>query len=804
MRDKDVKRSIAIKLFFVRFISWCALFFERIWPHLLPFFFVLSLFCSLSWFGLFNLLTYWWHLSFLFILCAGAVGCLYPLFGFHFPTMEDVDHFIECKNGLKNQPLSVQNDRLCVEDDSNLSAIIWREHQYRMAEYLKHVKIENAYPNSAIYDPMAFRALFILLLVCAFSFSFGSKGGRLSDAFDLRPVVDDASIRIDAWVTPPTYTGVSPIYLTQDNIKDFKVPKGSAVNLRITNGDGITVKAVAEEDKGRRILLSKKSEKTASGDSVVHFEAQLEQSTRLSWLSRHRQTEWYLEVIKDQKPIIQWLEKPGKVLAGALELQYEMDDDYGVTSAFAVIEPPTDIYKDALPLYEAPQVKLLLARGGKGKMRIVHDLSSHPWAGAEVKITLVAEDGAGQRGQSETVTVTLPQRIFTHPIARAVSEQRRLLALDASTYKHVLDMLSALLVRPEDGIRNMAHFLVLQSAWSRLSLAQTKDELRDIVDYLWHIALGIEGGQSDSIQQKLKQAQAALRDALRRGASGTEIERLMVDLRQAMNDYIYDLSIKAPESDNSSEINLSENSLYEQLNEIEEMAQMGSSSTAENLLSEIEKTLDHLRVYRGNKAKGQSNGQATQMRELVDILGNVMRRQQEILNETHSLETKQRNGEHVPKELSEALEKRQGELQSELSVLEQKLSEQGLIQDNSLKNAEKKMDSSQNALSRGDYEISAQNQSDSLETLRQGAQSVLKVMREVLKKSGDMQDSFEPLDPLGHPLSSKGDQDKSVIVPQEGDRARARQILEEIRKRLSHDNLPEEEKNYLERLLRFH
>ncbi|WP_375704946.1 DUF4175 family protein, partial [Bartonella sp. AA85SXKL] len=104
---------------------------------------------------------------------------------------------------------------------------------------------------------------------------------------------------------------------------------------------------------------------------------------------------------------------------------------------------------------------------------------------------------------------------------------RHLLALDASKKERVLAMLAALLVRPEDGLQNATHFLVLQSAWTRLSMAETEDDLRNVVDYLWQIALGIEGNQLQSAQKNLKQAQAALRDALRYGASTAEIERLM-------------------------------------------------------------------------------------------------------------------------------------------------------------------------------------------------------------------------------------------------------------------------------------
>ncbi|WP_455476176.1 TIGR02302 family protein [Bartonella sp. B17] len=804
MRNKSVGIFATVRLLCVQIAVWCILAFERIWPRVLPFFLILSFLCSLSWFGIFGLLSYWPHLLLLLFILLAAAGSLLFLVSFRLPTVKDVIRRVEQVNGLKNQPLSVQIDHLCPENDEDFSAAVWCEHQRRMAKQLYNLKTGFAYPNSAAYDPLALRTLCILFCVCSFSFSFGSLGGRLTDAFDLRPIIDETSMRIDAWVTPPVYTGVAPLYLTKGSATQFTVPEGSNVAVRVVNGAGITVKAISKGD-AREVLFSKKSEKTALNDPIIHFDTRLEHSMDLLVSSRHKQHQWYLQVVKDQSPTIRWLEKPGRVLAGSLELRYEMDDDYGVTKAFVEIEPFLDQQKSASFLYNAPEIKLLLARGGKGKMRMVQDVSNHPWAGSEVKITLVAEDGAGQQGRSKTFVMTLPQRVFSNPVARAVSELRRLLALNASARERVLDMLAALLVRPESGLKNLTHFLALQSAWTRLFVAQTDDQLCDVVDYLWQIALGIEDNQHESVQKNLKQAQAALRDALRHGASAAEIERLMTNLRQAMDDYIRTLAEKAQDNSSSNKSTFSENKLQKKLNAIEEMAKMGSSSAAEQLLAEVEQILDHLQVQKGSQEEEKNNSQTSQMREKIDRLGDLIRRQQEILNETHQFEMAQRRGENMINKQSKALKKRQAELQRELSTLEKELSEQGFNKNDALKKAEENMNSAKDALDYGDHEMSIQNQLDALEALRQGAQNVLKEMREVLKKTRNNQNATPSIkDPLGRPLFSNTDQEeKDAVVPQESDQMRVRQILEEIRKRLSKEHIPEAEENYLERLLYF-
>ncbi|WP_455466989.1 TIGR02302 family protein [Bartonella sp. B39] len=810
MINENIKSFARIKLLCVRIFMWFILSFERIWLRLLPFFLILSLFCSLSWLGIFGILGYWPHLLLLGLMLFSAAGSLFFLIYFRFPTTREVNQRLERVNGLKNQPLSVQTDRLCIENDEDFSALVWREHQRRMAKQLYHLKTGFAYPNSAAYDPLALRTLCVLLFVCAFGFSFGSLGGRLTDAFDLRPMIDETSMRIDAWVTPPAYTGVAPLYLTKGEKTRLAVPEGSDVVVRVVNGAGITVKANSEED-AQEISFAKKSEKVALNDPIVHFETRLECSIDLVVSSRHKKQQWHLQMIKDRHPTIRWLEKPGRILTGSLELQYELDDDYGVTKAFVEIEPFLNQPKAAASLYKAPEIMLLIPRGGRGKMRTVQDVSAHPWAGSDVKITLVAEDGAGQKGRSKTFVMTLPQRVFSNPVARAVSELRRMLALNSLARERVLDMLSALLVRPKEGLQNFTHFLVLQSAWTRLSMAETEDDLRAVVDYLWQIALGIEGNQLESVEKNLKQAQAALRDALRYGAPAAEIERLMADLRQAMDDYIHALAESAqdksnPHKSNLSRPNLSEDTLQKKLNLIEEMAKMGSSLAAEQLLAELEQTLDHLQVQKGSHGGEQDQSQSAQMKEKMDNLGDLIRRQQEILNETHQLEKQQKRGENVPEKQRKSLKKRQADLQSELSILEKELSAQGFGSSDAFKKAEEKMNSAEDALDQGNHQTSIQNQSDALESLRQGAQNVLEKMREMLKETGGRQNAVRsPEDPLGRSLSSKTDQEgqEGAAIPQESDQMRARQILDEIRKRLGKEHIPEVEKNYLERLLRF-
>lgn len=93
-------------------------------------------------------------------------------------------------------------------------------------------------PDIARYDRFALRTIPALLLVTAFSFSMSNSGGSLSDAF-LAPAItsNNPDVRVDAWVTPPYYTGEAPIYLTGNaaNAGDsVNVPQFSELTVRVT------------------------------------------------------------------------------------------------------------------------------------------------------------------------------------------------------------------------------------------------------------------------------------------------------------------------------------------------------------------------------------------------------------------------------------------------------------------------------------------------------------------------------------------------------------------------------------------
>src|SRR5262249_36912058 len=148
---------------------------------------------------------------------------------------------------------------------------------------------------------------------------------------------------------------------------------------------------------------------------------------------------WAFNAIPDRAPTIALAKDPEPQARGALQLSYKMEDDYGVTEAHATFALK-DQASAPRALFGPPDFQLVLpqARTKNGVGQTTKDLTEHPWAGAEVNLTLTARDEAGNEGRSAPVELRLPERVFVKPLARALIEQRRNLALDADARDHVL------------------------------------------------------------------------------------------------------------------------------------------------------------------------------------------------------------------------------------------------------------------------------------------------------------------------------------------------------------------------------
>ena len=225
---------------------------------------------------------------------------------------------------------------------------------------------------------------------------------------------------------------------------------------------------------------------------------------------------------------------------------YKLEDDYGVVGAQAMFKQQNNEGTNghpARPLYEAPDFPLVLpqARTKTASAR-TKDLTEHPWAGVDVAMILSARDEAGNEGQSAAFEFRLPERPFSKPMARALVEQRRMLALDGDAQANVLTALDALTLAPERFKMETNVYLGLRSIFWQLARAKSDDQLRDVVARMWDMAVHLEDGSVSDAEQALRAAEEALRQALERGASDEEIKKLTDQLRAALDKFLQALA----------------------------------------------------------------------------------------------------------------------------------------------------------------------------------------------------------------------------------------------------------------------
>ncbi len=802
------------------------LLWEQVWPLVAPFLTLAALFAALSWFGLWRITAAPVRFAILAAFAAAIVWLVWRARNFVAPTRAAAFARVEHATGALHRPATAFTDHLASRPDDPVGQALWDAHRRRVLAALDRLRAGIPAPRLAKRDPYAFRFLVLILFVVGFIVAGPERIARLGEAFQGGESTAAAIARIDAWVTPPTYTGRPPIFLTGDAAKpagtQYSVPTGSIVTVRTGGTRDLSVFA-SGSGGAQPVAPAETAAANAGGDAAPPLEHQVtltEAGDVTVEKSGHEIAGWRFTVEPDNPPKIALVGEPSAEASGALSLTYSLEDDYGVVSAFGEITPLTDpTTGNARPLYEAPALPLSLpqlrVRSGNGQT--IRDLTSHPWAGAKVKLTLVATDEAKQEGRSAPIEIVLPARNFTQPLARAVVEQRARLALDANAADRVADAIDALTVAPEN-INNVGTYLALRTAYFDIVRAHGDDDLRHAVDFLWTIALGIEDGDLSLAAQSLRDAQEALRKALENNASDAEIQKLTENLRKAMQEFLQALAQEAQRNPQAQNMQPNANTqmlrsqdLQKMLDQIENLARTGARDAARQMLSQLQNMLENLQANR--PMNGQQNDQAMQS---LNQLGDMIRKQEELMNKTYRADRGQNPDGNSDKpmtkqELEQALknlQQQQQALQKGLGDLMQQLEGMGLDPTGKLDQAGRAMGQAEGSLGKGQTGPAVGSQGEALDALRQGAQGL---SQQLANRQGNGQgrgggirggDNFPNQDPLGRPQRTIGpDLGTTVKVPDEIDTQRAREILDAIRRRLGESFRPDLERDYLERLL---
>jgi uncharacterized protein (TIGR02302 family) len=644
-RDPDVVSRLQLMQALQR--AKYAIAWERGWPHLSRLLSLAGLFLVLSWVGVWLALPSIARALGLGLFVLAAFGALFPLARFRWPTREEGLSRLDRGSGIRHRPATALSDTLATQDPVALA--LWQVQRERTLASIKRIRAGLPSPRLAIHDPWALRALVAVMMVAAYIAAGDERMLRVAAAFDWNGVLTPANIRVDAWVTPPLYTGKPPIILSAapteavvPGVGPLPVPAGSTLIVRssggtldVIAGGGVTEAAANEQAP----TGTNERHFTIAGDGTVHVRAP------------SGQPQWKFIATPDRPPTIAFAKDPERQARGSLLLAYKLEDDYGVTEAHAEFATRAgDATQGAAktgaaeknstesrPLFDPPQFSLVLpnARTRNGVGQTVKDLSEDPYAGADVTLTLTAKDEAGNEGRSEPFNMRLPERLFTKPLPRALIEQRRILALDANQKVHVNAALDALMIAPELFMPEAGQYLGLHSVARQLASAHTDAALREVVASLWALAVTIEDGNISDVDKALRAAQDALKQALERGASDEEIKKLTENLRAALDNFMRQLAEQlrnnpqalARPLDPNTKV-LRQQDLNNMIERMERLSRSGDKDAAKQLLEQLQQMLENLQLAQ----PGQSGD--NDMEQALNELGDMIRKQQQLRDKT--------------------------------------------------------------------------------------------------------------------------------------------------------------------------
>jgi uncharacterized protein (TIGR02302 family) len=831
---KNLKRRVAI--------AGIALWWERVWPVLWPPTGVAGVYALLALTGLFEALP----VLLQWVALVATLGtCLYLIWPhrhlFAKPTWTHALRRLESMNRLPHRPLSTYADQPAQGTGSDK---LWAAHKQWLKAQLRALRVRFPSPGLAAKDPYALRAALLLALVSSYVVAGPASAPRLANALFPGFSSTGTSGHLDAWITPPDYTGRAPIFLTQDQRDIEDVPQGSLLNVQIFGGSTPHINLGAEA-----LIANVRNEGTQSAFETTNA---IESDSILSITQGARELgNWAITTTPDLPPTVQLLQQVEASRQQTLKFLYQVTDDYGVISLRAdlaldpfFVQADKDIFSlndEPLPragfntrtdelVAEQIETQFELPLPGLRVTDASHtaykDLTAHPWAGLPVSLTLVATDDAEQEGESRTVTLALPARPFQKPLAAAIVEQRQRLALSPTSRGSVAGFLNAFTMDADRTLEDKSVYLGLRAVYWRLTRARHPGDLEGVSELLWDIALHIEDGDLSLAERDLRAAREALAQALAEGASADEIEQLMQDLKTALTRYLDDLSDRqpaqadqsAPQPENGQTMERSD--LEDMLDAIGDLARTGARDQAQELLSQLDDILENIETPEGPNEL--SEGEKS-LSDAINEMGEMIDRQRSLMDETfqhgQGAQAGSGEGDDAPRTQGgqgsgesqqsapplESLRNQQEALRQQLQEMIGKLGESGQAVPGGLDRAAEAMEKAEDRLSKGRSDAATGAQAQALDQLREGTQALADAMFDAISQNADpsgQRSSGAQTDPLGRPTGNGQNSSQSTELPDEMELQRARQILELLRKRAAELGRPQGELDYLERLLR--
>lgn len=654
---------------------------------------------------------------------------------------------------------------------------LWAVALSRLQKYTSRLRWVRPYVDVDSFDPYGFSAVLLMAAVAGVLISDTSVTSRLSQSFSLWPTTLEG-IELTAWVRPPDYTGLPP--------RQIQLPVGQTTEIEAPANSRLVVTAIGS-DKHFRLTGPNLDSREMSVNQLAEFNVPLVRgSYRLRLGDLRPVSTVNVRIATDGAPVIMFDGKIRTSLTQALDIKYKAQDDYGVTAVFlATVKNRQAI---AVPLAEPPQGQSISGKAFK-------DLTPSRHAGENVQLRLVARDAAGNYGVSAPVAMTLPERRFTHPVARQVVAARKLVWADPSKLEKPAARLDALSRAPVAFNDDLTIFAALRRSVWQLRSRQAWNEIDAITDFQWEIALALEAQKTGKDMAALREKFEQLMSKMQKGGDN---QKLIDQMLQEMAQYMASKAM-APDSsggmmDDMSQA-MSAQVLDQLLQELQDRMAAGDTQGARRAMEALQALLENAQFGMGSGG-GQAGGPAGN-NPLMQALGEAIRQQQQLMTQSRALGAS--DGDSlVPSEQLQSLSQSQGALARQIQQAHQ-LAKAAGASSQSLGKAERAMRQAEEALARGDVQAAVRAQAEALNRLATARQEASQHGRQT--GHGNAQEQLPSgADPLGR--QNGGAIGPELPLPTAAERQRLQQIRDLLEKRAADPTRPEAERAYILRLLR--
>ncbi|WP_299375239.1 TIGR02302 family protein [uncultured Tateyamaria sp.] len=794
---------------------------------------------------------------------AALAALIYAFARFRLPTRAAA--LVRLDETLPGRPLQALMDTQAVGDADAASTAVWRAHQSRMAERAAAARPVPADLRIARRDPYALRYVAALIFAVALIFGSVWRVGSVATMTPGAGADLATGPVWEGWAESPRYTGRPTIYLNDIAEGPLEVPAGSLITLRLygevgaltvaetvsgragelppasaseqdftvvqsgeitINGPGGRTWSVAVlPDDAPKVAILNDPDADALGEMSLPFTASDDYGVeageaRIALNLEAVDRRHGLATPPESRPTLT-IPLPMPIAGNRARFEESLIEDF---SEHPWANLPVTVVLSVLDAAEqqsetAPRAIILPGR------RFFDPLAA---AVIEQRRDLLwSRDNATRVAQILRAVAHRPDDVF-----RTEVDQLRL--------RRAVNRLETL-----------------------ASYGLTDEQQDDIARDLWDLALAIEEGDLSSALERLRRAKERLNQAMRDGASPAEIEELMRELRRATDDYMRQLSRQAEldnqnndedgqQSGNQNQMQMNQDDLQRMMDRIQELMEQGRMAEAEQALQELQEMLENMRVTQGEGQGGQSPGEqameglADTLREQQGLSDQAFRDLQEQFNPGAQAGENQGNegrnggqgrgnqhsqgGEGQGEESDgqqggeggqqdgnggqgeQSLADRQQALRDELRRQQGSLpgagTPEGDAARDALDRAGRAMDGAEQALRQDDFAGAIDNQSQAMEALREGMRALGEAMQQEAQNSQQGQGLSESdrradaRDPLGRDPGSNGSVGtEEGLLQGEDVYRRARDLLDEIRRRSGEGERPDVELDYLKRLL---